>query len=153
VTRAGHQHRRAGTVLGVVGSAECRNCCSVAPEDNSTADLAAVSYSIRQRLRSRRLMSSRVRTREDISLGQGAGAVRPRLAPDEYPGDVGGKPALPLPVRRGGPGGIEGDVPRRRCPLTLLGGELVGEAARYPEMTRRRTRLRSRGGSGYEYGK
>lgn len=62
MTRAGHQHRRAGTVLGVVGSAECRNWYSVAPEDNSTADLAAVSYSIRQRLRSRRLMSSRVRS-------------------------------------------------------------------------------------------
>ena len=65
----------------------------------------------------------------DLAAGQGAGAVGPRLAALEHPGRVGGEPALPLPVRRGGPDGIEGDVPRGRRPVGPLRGRTTRRTA------------------------
>ena len=66
----------------------------------------------------------------DLGPGQGAGPVRPWLAALEHSRRVGGEPALPLPVRRGGPDGVQRDVPRRRRPVRPPGGEPPGEPFR-----------------------
>jgi hypothetical protein len=66
----------------------------------------------------------------DVGAVQGAGAVRPRPAALELAGDVGGEPALALPVGGGRPGRIEGNVPRGRRPLAPLLAEPGGEPFR-----------------------